>query len=162
MKLTPALREVLKKPLGTVVKEIDQVPKDAVLVFVGDTAADSLLSAGFKPKMVVYDGMTRRIRVGVSKAISSYDAKEHRIKNPAGHLEEGVFRLFRRLLRSRSPSRVFVDGEEDLTALAAIAESPVGTVLVYGQPEEGLVVVRVDEEAKEKVKKILKEMEDGC
>ena len=161
MKLTPALREVLKKPLGIIVKDPTQIPRDAVLVCIGDTAADSLISAGYRPKLVVYDGMTRRMSVGVSKAISSYDAPEHRVKNPAGHLNEEVFRLFRRLLKGRSPSRVFVEGEEDLTTLAAIAEAKNGTVLVYGQPDEGLVVVRVDDEAKDKVKKILKEMDDG-
>ncbi|MFH0861488.1 MAG: GTP-dependent dephospho-CoA kinase family protein [Candidatus Altiarchaeota archaeon] len=161
MKLTPALREVLKKPLGQIMADPAQISKDAVLVCVGDTASDRLISAGYRPKLAVYDGMTRRKPVGVSKAISSYDAPEHRIKNPAGHVEEAVFRLFRTLLEGRSPSRVFVEGEEDLTALAAIAEAENGTVVAYGQPDEGLVVVRVDDEVKDKVKKILEEMEDG-
>ena len=161
MRLTPALRDSLKKPLGRVVKDSASISPDADIICVGDTVSDTILQAGYKPKLVVYDGMTCRKAVGVSKTISSYDVKEHRIKNPAGHLEEEVFRLFRRLLKGDSPSRVFVDGEEDLTALAAIAEAVNGSVLIYGQPDEGLVVVDVDDEIKGKVKKILKEMEDG-
>jgi GTP-dependent dephospho-CoA kinase len=162
MRLTPALREELKKPLGRVVKGTASIPKDAMLLCIGDRASDTLISAGFRPKLVVYDGYTQRRKVGVSKTISSYDVKEYRVKNPAGLLTEGVFKLFRKVLGGDSQGRVYVDGEEDLTALAAIAEAPVGAVLVYGQPNEGLVVVDVDDKIKEKVKNMLKEMKDGC
>jgi uncharacterized protein (UPF0218 family) len=161
MKLTPALREVLKKPLGKITKDPSSIPKNKVLICVGDTASDTVLVAGFRPKLMVYDGMTHRRHVGVSKRISSYDAKEHRVKNPAGSLEKEVFSLFRRILKAGEPAKVFVEGEEDLTALAAISEAPLASVVVYGQPDEGLVIVDVDERIKDKVKTIMKEMEDG-
>jgi len=162
MEITPRLREALKAPLGRVVKDASQISGDAVLVAVGDSASDALLNAGLKPRMLVYDGRTARHEIGVSKAIKGHKAEEHRVKNPPGHLEEDVFRLFRRLLAKRTLSKVFVDGEEDLTTLAAIKEASLGTVVVYGQPGEGMVVVTVDQEIKDKVKDILEEMEDGC
>jgi GTP-dependent dephospho-CoA kinase len=161
MKLTPSLREELKKPLGALAKDASGIPRDAVVVSVGDTASDTLLAGGYSPKMVVYDGMTRRKGVGVSEAIAAYKAREHRVKNPPGHLEDAVLRLFRRLMRSEGASKVFVEGEEDLTALAAVKEAPLGAYVVYGQPGEGLVVVEVDADIKVKVGKMLKEMEDG-
>ena len=161
MKLTPALREVLKKPLGALVKDATTIPRDADIVAVGDTASETLISAGYEPKLVVYDGLTRRRKVGVSKAISSYGGREYRVKNQAGHLDEEVLTLFQKLLAGKIKSRVFVEGEEDLTALAAISHARAGVLVVYGQPDEGLVVVRVDEKIKERVKKMLEEMEDG-
>ena len=160
MKITPRLRETLKQPLGEVVKDASGIPSDALIVAVGDTASNSIIEAGLKPALVVYDGMTHRQPVGVSETIASYEAKVHRIKNPAGFLSEEVFALFGRLLREKEPSRVYVDGEEDLTTLAAIDQAPNGALVVYGQPDEGLVVVKVDDNIKIKVKAILKEMQD--
>ena len=40
---------------------------------------------------------------------------------------------------------IVVDGEEDLLALPAIALAPLTSVILYGQPDEGLVIVKVDE-----------------
>jgi GTP-dependent dephospho-CoA kinase len=161
MEITPAIRELLKKPLGALVKDASGIPKSTGVVAIVDSASDALLSVGIEPKMLVYDGMTQRQSVGISDKIRSYDAKEYRVKNPAGHLEKGVFDLFKKLLKSKDPSRVFVVGEEDLTALAAIVESPLGYVVVYGQPNEGLVIVEVNEKSKSIAKSIIEEMEDG-
>jgi len=160
MKVTPRLREHLKQPLGEVAQDASGIPPGALIVAVGDTASDSIIKAGLKPALVVYDGMTHRQPVGVSETIASYEAKEHKIKNPAGFLADEVLALFGRLLKSGEPSRVYVDGEEDLTALAAIDQAPNGAYVVYGQPDEGLVVVKVDDKIKNKVKTILKEMQD--
>ena len=162
MKLTPRLRKLLKKPLGEVVGDASAIGGDAMVLAVGDTASDTVLKAGLKPKMVVYDGMTARKKVGVSKAIQGFKAEEHRVANPAGHLEEEVIALFGRLMREPGQSKVFVEGEEDLTALAAIKEAPDGAVVLYGQPDEGLVVVVVDDKMKDKVNGMIEEMEDGC
>jgi uncharacterized protein (UPF0218 family) len=161
MKLTPRLRRELKKPLGPVTKDGSELPAEGLLVSVGDTASDSLLSKGFKPKLVVYDGRTGRRQVGVSKLIESYDACQHQVSNPPGHLMGEVFTLFSKLLESEGPQKVYVEGEEDLTALAAIKEASPGTLVVYGQPGVGLVVVEVNEESKDKVMGFIEEMEDG-
>jgi uncharacterized protein (UPF0218 family) len=41
-----------------------------------------------------------------------------------------------------------VEGEEDLLTLVAMAVAPLGSFVIYGQPGEGLVVVEVDDAAK--------------
>jgi len=161
MQVTPALRQKLKKPLGTVVADVTVISPHNAVISVGDTASDNLIKAGYKPAMVVYDAMTKRKSVGVSEAIRSYDADEYRVKNPAGSLMPEVFAVFRKILGSGRPGKVFVEGEEDLTTLAAIKEAENGWVVVYGQPDEGMVVVEVDDKIKKKVGEILREMEDG-
>ncbi len=160
MRLTPALRTRLKKPLGGLVKDASEVPEAEVLVAVGDTASDSLIRAGKRPTLVVYDASTQRRRIGVSEAIAAYDAKPVTVANPAGELRREVFEVFREALRG-GRTKVFVEGEEDLTTLAAVREAPLGAVVVYGQPDVGLVVVRIDGKIKGEVESMLEEMEDG-
>jgi Uncharacterized protein conserved in archaea len=53
---------------------------------------------------------------------------------------------------------IIVDGEEDLAALSAIFLAPENTKVIYGMPDEGVVVVD-SSDSKEKVKKLLKKME---
>lgn len=161
MKISPALRAKLKEPFGFIVDSPESISKDAVLACVGDLASTRLLDAGYEPKLVVFDGYTKRKKIGVSDAINAYDVAQYHIKNPQGCLKNEVFNLFRQLLNQPKPSKVYVDGEEDLTAIAAIDSMPLGGVVVYGQPGEGLVVVDVDEKIKEKIKLILLEMENG-
>lgn len=52
---------------------------------------------------------------------------------------------------------LLVDGEEDLLALPAIVHAPIGGVVYYGQPQQGLVEVMVTEEKKREVLALLKQ-----
>ena len=40
--------------------------------------------------------------------------------------------------------KIVVEGEEDLATLPAILYAPPGSVVVYGQPDEGSVLVKVN------------------
>ena len=51
---------------------------------------------------------------------------------------------------------ILVDGEEDLATIPAILLSPLGTTVYYGQPNKGLVEVKIDLEIKDYLCKILK------
>ena len=51
--------------------------------------------------------------------------------------------------------RILVSGEEDLLLVPALARAPAGAILMYGQPGEGLVVVRADERSKEKARRLM-------
>ena len=53
---------------------------------------------------------------------------------------------------------VLIEGEEDLLTIPAVMEAPLGAVVFYGQPLEGVVAVRVDEESKAGARAILKGM----
>jgi len=161
MKLSSRLRDELKKPLGRLVWDVGSIPKGKLTITVGDVASQKLITAGFKPKLCVYDARTSRRDVELDPAVRSYGVREVRTVNPAGFLMPEVFDVFRRLLPMKGASRVFIEGEEDLTALAAISEAPLGALVVYGQPGEGMVVVEVDAAIKAKVRKIIEDMENG-
>jgi hypothetical protein len=52
-----------------------------------------------------------------------------------------------------------VDGEEDLLAIVAVQTSPIGSLVVYGQPNVGIVLVRVSETKKAETQAILDQMD---
>jgi hypothetical protein len=51
--------------------------------------------------------------------------------------------------------QVLVEGEEDLLALPLFAMAPDGSVVLYGQPLEGLVVVRITQAKKNQAKNLM-------
>lgn len=54
---------------------------------------------------------------------------------------------------------ILVDGEEDLAVLPCILTAPSGSLVLYGQPGEGLVVCEVDKVIN-KVKKFKDKLEE--
>ena len=52
-----------------------------------------------------------------------------------------------------------MDGEEDLLALAAVLFAPFGSMVVYGQPKQGIVVIDVTEDSKRRIHDIVERME---
>ena len=50
---------------------------------------------------------------------------------------------------------IYVDGEEDLAVIPLVIASDEGSIILYGQPGEGVVFREVDQEAKEKARDML-------
>ena len=61
-------------------------------------------------------------------------------------------------LEDTTSSYFVVEGEEDLLTLPSVAFSPLGSIVFYGQPNEGLVVIQVDDHIKNKSLEILKKI----
>lgn len=165
LRLTPKLRKILKKPLGRLtnisdlVKEMDD---DKCIICVGDETSKIALKAGLKPKVCVCDGNIQRNFVGIPDIVRDYAQAEGceiiKVKNPASCLTSDVFDVMLKAVDCERNTVIWVDGEEDLVALAAIKLAPIGSMVLYGQPSEGLVVVNVDEGIKDNVEWILGEM----
>ena len=51
---------------------------------------------------------------------------------------------------------LLVEGEEDILTLAAILSAPDRSIIIYGQPKEGSVIVKVEEDSRKLARKILK------
>ena len=161
LRLPERLRARLKEPLGTYVTDLRSL-KSKTLVCVGDQASKDVVAAGLKPLLCVYDGRIQRKVVGISPELQKYDAAELRVSNPAGTLSDDAFNAVEKALRSGKPHKIVVDGEEDLMTLVAIAYAPHQAVVLYGQPNEGLVAVTVTKKAKDKADVMLSEMQNGC
>ena len=59
------------------------------------------------------------------------------------------------------PLKIYVEGEEDLATLPAVLLSPTGSMVAYGQPGEGVVLVEVDESKKKEFEEYVEFFEDS-
>jgi hypothetical protein len=70
------------------------------------------------------------------------------VKNPAGTITDDLIRALNHAIL-HPPSTVIVDGEEDLAVIPLVIAAPVGAIVLYGQPHQGVVLRRINQEAKE-------------
>lgn len=140
----------MKQPLGELIagtpadcnrilNEIVTKEKPTRLILVGDTVSRNALQAQMRPDVIIVDNMEKR-----QKAVHFNYTAEHviRTRNRAGTIESGAWQAIDEAMRKGS-SVVLVDGEEDLLTLPAILSSPDKSLVVYGQPSVGIVLVRV-------------------
>jgi hypothetical protein len=66
--------------------------------------------------------------------------------------------IIKKAFSSEPPVRIIVDGEEDLLVIPACILAPENSVVMYGQPNEGLVIVQITPKIRAKVQKILDAM----
>lgn len=133
----------------------DELAAAKLLVSVGDAVTERSLRMGIPPAIQVVDGREKRAKRQVPTGVVAH---ELRLRNPAGALSDEAFMQMARAYAAPRPVRVVVDGEEDLLALIPLARYPLGTVLVYGQPDEGLVVVRVNRVVQQAARRTLRAM----
>jgi len=55
---------------------------------------------------------------------------------------------------------IIVEGEEDLLVLPLMADMPLGSVIIYGQPNEGLVIITITEERQNWARNFINQMEN--
>jgi hypothetical protein len=122
---------------------------------VGDFTAANVLAAGLSPHIVVVDNKTLRMDVEPVK----HGLKEVCVPNEAATINAEAWLALRAAVTLKRRVAVVVKGEEDLLVLPLLAEMPIGSVIAYGQPHEGLVVVTVSEERRDWAREFLNRME---
>jgi hypothetical protein len=164
--LPDRLRTTLRRPLGDLVpgSEIDlgqllggiiTTEKPTKIILVGDSVSRQATQAGILSDVMIIDNLEKRRRAIV------YAYQKDRViraKNKAGTIEQNARIAVERAIRGEA-SLVEIDGEEDLLALIAVLAAPNGSLVVYGQPDEGIVLVRVSERRKAEAGRILEQMD---
>lgn len=164
--ITPILRRELKNPMGILFKgtpeetmnQLSQLilkEKPQYIISVGDVVSQNMLKQRFPIQLIIVDNKVMR---NPAKPIKARVPRKVNIRNPPGTLTPEAWAVIEQALKQEQPTQVLVDGEEDLLALVAILKAPKTSLVVYGQPHEGVVVVKVDDSIKEKVKRIIQEM----
>jgi len=167
--LTPTLREKLKAPLGLLIqgsfgetmknlKELIEKEKPSKIISVGDTVSDNMARHGIPLQVLIVDNKVMRTPI---QPIAVDADQTLPVKNPPGTITEEAWAVIREALRGKRRTKVLVDGEEDLLTLVAVLCAPENSLVVYGQPHEGIVVVRVTEESREKMRRIVDAMEQS-
>src|SRR5581483_1814862 len=160
MPIRPEDARFLKQPFGTLVvdndvttQKISSALKGAKKVIaVGDATTERLVSFGITPDVAVIDGRERRSKRAYPV---NYNARELRCTNLSGNISKEAVATMQEALKSQPPVRVIVDGEEDLLALPIFIIAPVGSVVLYGQPLEGLVIVEITAEKQKQAKDLM-------
>ncbi len=167
--LPEELRDELRKLHGELypgdsVETAKQIIKDlnnyTKLIAVGDIVTFNLLSAGLVPDISFVDDRTKRgpasdkIMRGTRHAVF----KKLTVENPAGIITEELLAETSRAMGEKKPTQIFIKGEEDLAALPAIALAPISSVIIYGLPDKGAVLVRVTESKKKEIQSLLDRM----
>jgi uncharacterized protein (UPF0218 family) len=162
MPLTIRDAALLKEPFGILIKDED-VTKEKIkvllknakrVVSVGDLTTDRLISFDILPNVSVIDNKERRTNRNTSLH-SQKTMHELHCNNPPGSISKDAVSILRKALRMSVHVKVVVCGEEDLLALPIIAIAPYYTFVLYGQPLEGMVVVTITPEMRNKAKDIM-------
>lgn len=164
--LTSELRSKLKAPLGTLISgepnkaaerlmDIINCEKPKKIFAVGDTVTSTMVKHGVYASVYVVDNRIMRKRI---KPVSVRGANEIHIKNPRGTITSEAWKAVEEAAKASSTTKIVVDGEEDLLALPAVIFAPEGSFVLYGQPLEGIVLVRVTQEKKEEIRELIKAM----
>ncbi len=154
------LRVELKDPMGPVEPDPDALVSEVTgaLITVGDVVTYHLEQAGRIPDVSLIDERTKRQPVD-EEIGESLDPADHRVGNPAGTLTEELLTTLRTAIEADVSTRIRVDGEEDLATIPSIIAAPDGTSVVYGQPDEGMVHVRVSPETRARARSLLERMD---
>jgi GTP-dependent dephospho-CoA kinase len=159
MPISPKDAQFLKQPFGTLVADKDVTRQKISLalqsakkvISVGDATTERLVSFGITPDVAVIDGKERRSK----RDYPNYKARELRCINPSGVISKDAAATLQDALKLQPPTRVLVDGEEDLLALPIFTMAPIGSVVLYGQPLEGLVIVEITSAKQKQAKDLM-------
>ena len=162
--LTPELRAELKKPLGRLIRgrpdevfeEVSKALGGRKLITVGDVVTHNALGHGLRPWTAIVDG--RAMRKPFKGPPSSPGWKHiFRLVNQPGTISGDAWGVIGEAIRT-GHSLVLVEGEEDLLTIVAVLCAPEGSVVLYGQPGEGAVLIEVNRAVKKAFRELVASM----
>lgn len=159
------LKAILRRPLGDLISgtkdECTRILKQVIskenptkVILVGDTVSGNAVQTGMQPDVIIIDNLEKRAKA------ANYvfrPKKVIRARNRAGTIEAEASRAVEQAILGDG-DLVEVDGEEDLLAIIAVQRAPLGSLVVYGQPDEGIVLVIVSAAKKAEAQMILDQM----
>ncbi|MGQ9625212.1 MAG: GTP-dependent dephospho-CoA kinase family protein [Candidatus Bathycorpusculaceae bacterium] len=166
--LTPELRRKLKEPIGELIrgsfaetmkaiKGVVEKEKPPYIISVGDRVSNNLVRNHILPKLMIVDNKVMRKSIQPTPLAAD---KLVNVQNPPGTITDEAVTAIQEALKNNYRTKITVRGEEDLLTLIAILHAKENAFVVYGQPREGVVIVRVTPEKKAEITGILKAMEN--
>lgn len=167
IQLRPAQADLqrLKEPFGRLLpgppattmptlKSIVSQTRPGRIIAVGDVVSRETHGAGITVNLRILDHISMR------KPFEAFNLrinKTYRVKNPAGVITLEAWETIKQAMKD-DEALIVVEGEEDLLALPCIVESPTNSLVLYGQPSKGLVVVDTNPQLKDEANRILSRM----
>jgi len=153
-----SLRLRLKEPLGELISDSNitkMLLQDKIfrrrnefslIASVGDRTSERLYEFGFAPDLEVVDNVEKRRRRANQPRWLGREDRFLRAVNPPGGIDSRALDVIRKSLdllkgdRGKSV-RILIDGEEDLLVLPIVVFQKGRSMVLYGQPDSGLVLV---------------------
>jgi len=164
VKLPDSLRDQLKIPLGILLPESQanktniqkHLSENSYVVTVGDRTTEKMIEFGLIPSLQIIDGKEKREKREPQKLTN---ATELTVDNPAAEITPQSIDVIKKAFTMKSPVRIIVNGEEDLLVIPVCIHAPENAIILYGQPNEGVVLVKITPEIRNKTQKLLDLME---
>jgi uncharacterized protein (UPF0218 family) len=125
---------------------------DSYIITVGDRTTEKMIDFDLIPSLQIIDGLEKRIKRDILKLGSAFELK---IDNPAAEITLQSIEIIKKAFTMNSPIRLTVNGEEDLLVLPVCIHAPENSVILYGQPNKGLVLVQITTEIRNKAQALL-------
>lgn len=160
MHLPENLRDQLKEPFGILIKDSEITKQsiskysaqDSLVITVGDATTDKLIELGITPSIQIVDGLEKRAkRTPPSVKVTT----NLTCNNPAAQITQESMDAIKLAFSSPKPVRITIVGEEDLLVLPVCILAAEDSIVMYGQPNEGLVIVKITSEIKNKAQSII-------
>ena len=164
MKLPNSLRDQFKNPLGVLLPEdmadkthiSEYLSDNSYIITVGDRTTEKMIDFGLIPSLQIIDGVEKRKERELPKL---ENATELTVDNPAAEITPQSIDVIKQAFTLSSPVRIVVNGEEDLLVIPVCVHAPENSIVLYGQPNKGLVIVKVTPEIRNKTQGLLDLME---
>ena len=156
------MAEALKNTDREIYTEAPKELNDAVFIItVGDICTINVNEQIRTPNLSIIDFKTKRntpLTEEQKNVIENIGDKRVKVVNHPGTISDELWKAIKDSIDSGGNVRIEVDGEEDLASLAAISLSKIGTKVIYGMPDKGMVVVDVNQQSKARVNSLLEHM----
>jgi hypothetical protein len=143
-----------KAPFGVLYPDIRSILHNLAgktIYTVGDVVTFNLVQSGIVPAIAIIDGQSMREPfIGPPGDFQ----RCYRARNPSGTLTSELLEVIQKAIEVPD-TLIFVEGEEDLAVIPLVLAAPLGTIILYGQPGEGVVFCDVTPNAKQKAREML-------
>ena len=164
MKLPDSLRDQLKIPLGILLPErqVNKIEiqkylsKNSYIITVGDRTTERMIEFDLIPCLQIIDGQEKRTKREFPKI--SDTTVELSVNNPPAEITTESIDVIKHAFTMQPPIRLTVQGEEDLLVIPVCIFAPENSIVLYGQPNEGLVIVKITPEIRNKTQTFLDSM----
>jgi len=155
----------MKNPLGILLPEKDAtkvnirkfIKKNSFVITVGDRTTEKMIEFDLIPSLQIIDGQEKRVKRDLPENLELSTSLT--CDNPAAEITPQSIETIKKAFNSKPPVQILVNGEEDLLVLPVCIFAPENSIVLYGQPHEGLVIVEITPEIRNKTQKLLDLME---
>jgi len=151
LQLNEIQRNFFTQPQGKIVSKPTK-PSYFTCV-VGDSTLEKFIQNNWKYNLGIFDGKRKRVTFN-SKVLNKLKIDE-KVDNRAGTISKTMINTLKKWIKNRDFKHIFIDGEEDLAAVALVLLLPLESNIYYGQPDKGIIEMRVTEGLKHKIFEVL-------